>query len=173
MPDPMPALTLWQPWATLIAIGVKPFETRSWATRYRGPIAIHAGADRRGLAWCRGEPEIEQALADAGYLLTATERDRAAGWSAVPLGAIVAVAELVECWPTDTIVAAGLADSFGDYSAGRFGWHLDRVRALAEPIPCAGRQGLWELPASVQERLSREVRAMSGVSRAEITGGSR
>ena len=35
-------LTLWEPWATLMAIGAKRIETRSWATRYRGPLAIHA-----------------------------------------------------------------------------------------------------------------------------------
>lgn len=36
------ALTVWQPWASLIAHGVKVFETRSWATKWRGPLAIHA-----------------------------------------------------------------------------------------------------------------------------------
>lgn len=39
----MKAITIIQPWATLIAIGAKRFETRSWATTHRGPIAIHAG----------------------------------------------------------------------------------------------------------------------------------
>lgn len=42
----MKALTLHQPWASLVALGVKTIETRSWATRYRGPLAIHAGATR-------------------------------------------------------------------------------------------------------------------------------
>ncbi|MBP7632493.1 MAG: ASCH domain-containing protein [Acidimicrobiales bacterium] len=39
----MKALTIRQPWASLIAAGVKTIETRSWSTKYRGPIAIHAG----------------------------------------------------------------------------------------------------------------------------------
>lgn len=38
----MKALTTWQPWASLLACGAKQFETRGWATSYRGPIAIHA-----------------------------------------------------------------------------------------------------------------------------------
>ncbi len=42
----MKALSLWQPWASLIALGVKTIETRSWATNYRGPLAIHAGLRR-------------------------------------------------------------------------------------------------------------------------------
>lgn len=42
----IPVLSLWQPWATLVALGVKSIETRSWSTKYRGPIAIHAAARR-------------------------------------------------------------------------------------------------------------------------------
>jgi hypothetical protein len=37
------AITLQQPWASLIALGAKSVETRSWSTAYRGPLAIHAG----------------------------------------------------------------------------------------------------------------------------------
>ncbi|MEE4277912.1 MAG: hypothetical protein V2I82_05505, partial [Halieaceae bacterium] len=61
--------------------------------------------------------------------------------------------DLVECWPTEAIVADGLADPFGDYGAGRFGWHLARVRPLPEPIRCIGRQRLWTPPVVVQQRL--------------------
>jgi hypothetical protein len=43
----MKALSLWQPWATLVSIGAKRIETRSWPTKYRGPLAIHAGLTRR------------------------------------------------------------------------------------------------------------------------------
>lgn len=142
MPDLIPALTLWQPWATLIQIGVKPFETRSWATRYRGSIAIHAGTERRGLALCRHEPEIVAALAANGLTL-----------DTLPLGCIVTVAHLVACWPTEAIVDGGLADAFGDYSPGRFAWHLHRVRPLTDPIRCIGRQRLWTPPSAVQQRL--------------------
>lgn len=37
----MKAITLYQPWATLVALGKKKIETRSWKTDYRGPLAIH------------------------------------------------------------------------------------------------------------------------------------
>ena len=39
----MKAITIIQPWATLIALGEKQFETRSWFTKHRGELAIHAG----------------------------------------------------------------------------------------------------------------------------------
>jgi activating signal cointegrator 1 len=154
MSEPIPALTIWQPWASLITIGVKPFETRSWPTRYRGPLAIHAGTDRRGLALCRGQPEIEQALAAAGLTVRGgCTRGLHAGLDSVPLGAIVAVAELVQCWRAEDIVAEDLADPFGDYSAGRWAWHLHRVQALPKPIKCTGRQGLWHPSVDIQDRL--------------------
>ncbi len=39
----MKVLTLKQPWATLVAEGIKKYEFRSWKTKYRGKILIHAG----------------------------------------------------------------------------------------------------------------------------------
>lgn len=45
----MKALTIWQPWASLIAWGEKLYETRPFATQYRGPLAIHAGLDDSAL----------------------------------------------------------------------------------------------------------------------------
>jgi hypothetical protein len=154
MPEPIRALTIWQPWATLIAIGAKPFETRSWATHYRGRLAIHASIDRRGLALCRGEAAIEHALSVAGFTLCqGCRRGLCSGADSVPLGCIVAVAELDQCWPTEAIIADGLADPFGDYSAGRFAWRLHRPEALDEPVPCKGRQGLWTPCPEVRRRI--------------------
>ncbi len=42
MTEKIKALTIWQPYASLIAAGLKQYETRSWSTRYRGLLAIHA-----------------------------------------------------------------------------------------------------------------------------------
>ena len=47
----MKAITIWQPWAEFIAAGVKHNETRSWATKYRGPIAIHAAVKHISLLY--------------------------------------------------------------------------------------------------------------------------
>ncbi|TRU31740.1 MAG: ASCH domain-containing protein [Microcystis aeruginosa Ma_QC_B_20070730_S2] len=38
----MKAISLWQPWASLVANGLKLYETRGWPTKYRGVLAIHA-----------------------------------------------------------------------------------------------------------------------------------
>ncbi len=44
----MKALSIRQPWASLIARGEKTIEVRSWSTSYRGPLLICAGAKRHG-----------------------------------------------------------------------------------------------------------------------------
>src|SRR3546814_21127441 len=48
------AISLWQPWASAIALGHKSIETRHWPTKYRGELAIHAakrfGPDEREFA---------------------------------------------------------------------------------------------------------------------------
>jgi len=84
----------------------------------------------------------------------------------LPRGAIIATAELVECWEIKNLhrflgdndlqlVAANgeyksLADNcakelnFGDFSLGRFALELRDVQRLPEPIPVRGQQGLWE-----------------------------
>jgi activating signal cointegrator 1 len=158
----MKVLTLTQPWATLVAIGAKKIETRSWSTSYRGPLAIHAA---KGLGSIGGYAGLRR--------LWATEPFRTALWdyetpNALPLGSIVAVCDLVavgrvdryedEEWSGSVLNFGWRMDnlpeepefSFGDYSPGRFVWLLANVRALPVPIPCKGALGLWnyegELP---------------------------
>lgn len=65
----MKALSLTQPWASLIAIGAKRVETRSWSTNHRGPVAIHAAKGfpkfARDLVWA--EP-FQGRLREAGII---------------------------------------------------------------------------------------------------------
>lgn len=85
-------------------------------------------------------------------------------WDALPFGAIDAVCDLADCRPTGSFSNQELdeprqcpelepyADQYqwtermlGNYALGRFGWVLDNIRALSEPIPCRGRQGLFQV----------------------------
>lgn len=138
----MKAITIHQPWATLIALSEKRFETRGWATKYRGDLAIHAGKhiDR---AACE-IPGIASALRRHGYH---TPDD-------LPTGSIVAVTNLKDChesifdYGTRAIlnnnrVVTGLEYFAGNYEKGRYAWQLDDLIQLDEPIPAKGQQGLW------------------------------
>lgn len=133
----MKAVSLWNPWALLVALGAKTFETRSWATNYRGPLVIHAAkyfTDEEKMYCLR--PHFRECLKQGGYNTL----------SSLPLGAALAVVDLVDCVPTSRIKDA-LSDrerAFGNYAPGRWAWKLTNVRMLAEPLPYRGAQGLWQ-----------------------------
>lgn len=132
----MKALSLWQPWASLMAAGLKTIETRSWPTRYRGPLAIHAV--KRPLTV--GEHELIHRW--IGMKLLSLD------WLTMrlPFGAIVAVVQLVRCEPAGTFRVDLLNEAFGNFASGRWAWITQGVRLLAQPIPYRGMQGLFDIP---------------------------
>ena len=131
----MKAISLWQPWATAIALGVKRVETRSWSTNYTGPLAIHAAKH-----WTKAEKEfagVEHALGRLPARL--------------PFGAIVATCTLIGCRFTEDVErqVSAIERIYGNYSAGRFAWFLDNIIALPEPIPFKGAQGFFNVPDDI------------------------
>lgn len=174
----MKAVTVRQPWATLIAVGAKRVETRSWATRHRGVLAVRAAkafpGEARRLCWYK---PLYSPLSDAGcvrinYRYQAVPEKEVC----LPLGAIVAVVELVACWRlTESAIYSVPCDvtrwgreywsvdisrdelAFGDYAPGRYGWVLAEVRRLEKPIPCRGQQGLWTVPGEIETETWRQL----------------
>lgn len=163
----MKALTLTQPWATLVAIGAKTIETRSWRTHYRGPIAIHAAKAIPPYTHWRQfrHPAFMDALED---LTGGTGCDgRYPDLTKLPTGAVLAIATVVDVLPT--LVGSSILGSalegwsvtdeeavFGDFAFGRYGWILENVLALPEPLPCRGFQRLWNLPVGVMSQIPWE-----------------
>ena len=97
----MKAITLHQPWATLIALGVKTIETRSWPTKHRGPIAIHAGKQSFNCVDNTRHP-LEHMRGDywtVGGVRWDHERLGDPTLLGIPRGAVVATANLVDCVP--------------------------------------------------------------------------
>ncbi len=157
----MKVLSMWQPWATLVALGAKKIETRSWRTDYRGPIAIHAAKkwDASLADICRRSPHKE---ALAAYLAWFdSKNDIRGGYRrlpdyGLPFGMIVAVADLSDCLETLSLFRPGfdrapncIEMAFGDYSADRYAWMLKNIRRLREPLPWAGSRGLRDLPHAI------------------------
>lgn len=130
----MKAITLHQPWATLIALGLKHYETRSWPTTYRGNLAIHAGKtvifDRQAM------PLVAAALAAHGI------HDA----KQLPLGGVVCICKLKNVYHTEAVRPYLSADelAFGDFSDGRAAWDLEIVTVFSQPIRASGKQGLWD-----------------------------
>ena len=145
----MKALSIWQPWASLIASGHKTIETRSWPApqAVQGQrIAIHAG---------KREARLEEFDIEERRILNAALGD---GWlEQIPYGVIVATAVLTHCEQVDAkgnniprySKRAGLLDNlenvFGDWNAGRWMWHLTDVWIPYSPVPVRGQQGMWTL----------------------------
>ncbi len=153
----MKIITLWQPWATLIALGYKKYETRHRGTKYRGRLAIHAAK----------RPVKDKELAAISY-----DSIGHINWEKIknieyPLGAIVAVSNLVDCHimtnsmrlTHESCIAINsitpLEKSMGFWEPGRFAWELDEVKKI-EPIPCRGSQGLWNLPQEIAKAIGEQ-----------------
>lgn len=132
---PPKALTLTQPWATLVVLGEKRWETRSWRTRYRGPIAVHAA---------KTFPRSAKRLAERDPYYVTILGKYPITW--LPLGAIIGTVELVEIERVEAVVdvVIGLKEkAFGDYSAGRWAWQLANPVVFEEPVRWRGALGLW------------------------------
>lgn len=146
----MKALSIWQPWASAIAVGVKRFETRGWSTPHCGLLAIHAAkrcteAEREDF-----NELIEDSLASRLAFGDALSLD----FDTLPFGQVVAVGELSRCLPTEECEPSALEQLWGNFSGGRYGWEFARVWRLAQPVPWRGLQSLFdvELPADWQAK---------------------
>ena len=155
----MKIISLWEPWATLLSLGHKKIETRSWGTSYRGWLAIHAAkrwtADQRELLVT--EPFMSALPVD---------------WRIEP-GCVVGVVNFTHCLPTEArIYVPGVFEyfpkldtdqerAFGNYDPGRYGWVTTSAFRLPEPIPLRGQQGLWDAPPEVVAEIQRQWKGLA------------
>jgi hypothetical protein len=129
------ALTIRQPWAELIIRGRKPYEIRSWRTRYRGPLLIQAAAK------LDSESAIECVL-NPHALVT---------------GAFVGIAFLtdVRAYSRKDSRKLRANRAGGGWYPGLFSWVLTRPRRISPPIKAKGRLGLIKVPPSVLQRIGK------------------
>ncbi|MEW5876068.1 MAG: ASCH domain-containing protein [Candidatus Zixiibacteriota bacterium] len=157
----MKAISLWQPWASAIAVRAKTIETRSWRTSYRGRIAIHAAKRCRAdeLRFLQPDWTWMAALSPLGVSMGGDNRLI----DVLKFGVIVATARLVDCRPTESFTVKELDTkrthgeqpndwncwterAMGDFTPGRWGWVLTDVIQWATPLPWRGAQGLFDIP---------------------------
>lgn len=148
----MKALTLWQPWASLIALGHKKIETRCWKTKYRGELAIHSAANLppKWLGASRHQPEFRDAIADC-FNCRRDIDDRSgihvdAVIKGLPYGKILCIVELVAIDEINDALREELSGEeriFGNYEDGRYAWHVKLIRKFDDPIPAKGNRLLW------------------------------
>jgi hypothetical protein len=134
-----PCLTIWQPYASLLMLGEKRFETRGWRCTYRlGTVfAIHAAARQPFLP----ADDVAFCKAIAAFLERhhMDQRD-------LPLGSVLGLARLVSVRVANGQLRASLPLQelcFGDFSDDRFAWEFQVERLFPEPVPARGQQGIW------------------------------
>lgn len=142
MSERLKAISLWQPWASAMADGLKVNETRSWPTKYRGDLVICSA---------KHFPRKKDFVDVREYGLAMS----------LPYGCALCVVELWDCVSTDSIKDSlePMELDLGDYAAGRFSWRTRNLRRLQFWPRVSGRQGFWWL--SVEQ--SEAVRAAIGL----------
>lgn len=168
----MKALTIWQPWASLIIAGAKPFEFRGWrfpSSMIGQRIVIHAGARpvRRGecedlivrlngaKAWTTGL-HAEKAMSILGIGMTMAIRklpgglfdDDGPAFDPLPISAglgTVVLGKPINGWETAKVFGGEVNDSDRKEHTN-WGWPMLDIERWPEPIPMRGAQGFWEWP---------------------------
>lgn len=154
----MKALTLWQPWASLMVNGKRPgqwrkdgtgnrrrsilepwkmVETRGWETKYRDPIAMHSAL--------RKEKWLGTSSESAGFM----EQYKLTGlppFDDLPTGCILGIGNLVEIKHTEDHyeLLEDMENVFGNYEDGRYAWIFEGMEQFETPIPVKGNRLLWE-----------------------------
>ncbi len=145
----MNALSLWQPWASLVALGEKRFETRSWSTAYRGPLLICTS--KKFNRECRALSQTEPFRTSLSAL-PVDVLESLCGY-ALCLVDIVDVGEIYR--PVSICAAIAFPggrhvdvekneEAFGDYGSGRFAWQLENVRTF-KPFAVSGLQKIFKI----------------------------
>lgn len=123
----MKVITLKQPWATLVAEGIKKYEFRSWKTNYRGELFINAGQ---------------------GVDKEAMEKVKHLGLS-FPSKRIIASVKLAECYELNDdlnkIIIEEKNIAYGDKYRNGFAWKLEVIKKINNNHEVSGKLGLWNL----------------------------
>lgn len=133
-------LSVGQPHATLLMLGIKGWETRGWATHYRGNLVIHANAKpmttKLQALW-------DRVMWDAGVQVPDYLHPTQA------LGRVLGLTQLKECrYMTQDFLdsVSDLEKALGNWRVGGVGWRSASPQPLERPIPWKGQQGLHPVP---------------------------
>jgi hypothetical protein len=137
----MKALSLWQPWASLVIMGAKAWETRSWTTTYRGTLLIHASAkkgSKREKALFETDPYFGKYIKYIDLL---------------PYGCLVGTVVLKNIYTTGWLLQHLEDDTttnwkeefvFDDFTPNRYAWQLENPIPFTHCLPMKGMLGLWD-----------------------------
>jgi len=134
----MKAITLQQPWAGLLVLGLKQFETRSWNTKYRGIIAVHSSAKIT-------KPGLELIEMLKENFISRFSEDSEAYRVITQTGVILGEVKITDTFSTngDFLPSDEWEQAFGDYSPNRWFWECENPIVYDEPVPAKGQLSIW------------------------------
>lgn len=128
-----PALSIKQPWASLIAHGFKDIENRTWPTRFRGLFYIHASKVLDPDECIAAQNLIMNPRLDFPNFYKIRETLGETKFRDLPKGAIIGTAEIVDC----------VTESESPWFVGEFGFVIKNARLFKTPMPCPGALSFW------------------------------
>jgi hypothetical protein len=140
----MKALSMWQPWASLVAMGEKRIESREWSTKYRGELAIHATA-KLPPRWLGASRHQEDFLIELADVLHCRRDSVYSAMRLLPYGAVICVVKLVDIKPASEVreILCQRELIFGNYADGRYAWFFEPVVTFNPAVPAKGNRLLW------------------------------
>lgn len=134
----MHGLTLYEPWGSLIMLGEKEFETRSFSIKHRGPLLIHAS---------KRSDDLKEILRGRNLYCDVLSAHGFTSASDFTPGAALGIVDMVDCLPSEQVrdTLSSREKSFGNYADKRFAWKLANIRRFEAPIPMKGMQGLYQV----------------------------
>lgn len=144
----MKALTIWQPYASLVALGAKPYEFRGWTppkSFWGKRIAIHSAVrtirqdEVAQLIYRLERGEAVPGALKASIALPFLEQVRLG--KELPLGCVLGTALMGYPTTTSSVLGEGATEI---QEFGQFAWPLSKFEALPEPVPAKGAQGFWD-----------------------------
>ncbi|BAY87775.1 hypothetical protein NIES267_72990 (plasmid) [Calothrix parasitica NIES-267] len=138
-PNTLKAISLWQPWASLIELGLKHYETRSWKTKYRGKLLICSAAKstkEQYQQYLKIDSEVKLPLWDETNFLR---------------GYALAICDLVDCidiTPEFINQQSQIEMLCGDWQVGRYAWKLENIQPIAKPFAVKGKQRFFDITST-------------------------
>lgn len=140
--EPLYALSIRQPYAWAIVEGWKDVENRSWSTKRRGTIAVHASTNFPRV-------DYEDFVTETWELIRSqVASNTAPAYEDFPLGAFVGLVDIVDCVERHRSL----------WFDGPFGFVLANPRTLREPIPYKGALNFWKVPDAIADRIAADSR---------------
>jgi len=139
----MKTISIKQPWAFLICSGVKDIENRTWQTKFRGRVLVHASAKAQSL---------EVLSEDRWNVLQSQAFDNNTSMKVYETGAIIGSVEIVDCVINHSSIWADKASGHVPFKKEViYNWIVANPILFPEPLPVKGKLNFWDYPNILAE----------------------